>query len=70
MKDEGTTLPNKATQPEGARSLTTDIALAVSSGVAGGAAGGAAGALVTNLLNRPPKEQPPTIELPSGVSKD
>jgi hypothetical protein len=54
------------------RGLMTDIALVVGGGVAGGAVNGAANgatqAIVSSLLNRPQKEQPPEIVLPPGVS--
>ena len=52
------------------RGLASDLAIAVSAGAAGGAASGTFSALVDNVLNRPPAEQPPEIVLPPGVSKD
>jgi hypothetical protein len=60
----------KAAQLEAQRSLTTDIALAVSGGAAGGAANAAVGAAVSHILNRPPKEEAPKVVLPPGVSEE
>jgi len=59
-------IEDKAVQGGETRSLGTTIAAAI----AGGAAGGAAGSLVSNALNRPPKEEPPKVILPPGVSKE
>lgn len=48
------------------RGLGSDIAIALTTAVAGGATP----PLVENFLNRPPKEEPPSVVLPPGVSKD
>lgn len=57
-------------EPRAQRSLTSDIALAVTGGAAGGAAGAVVTGVVNSITNRPPKEEPPEIALPPGVEKD
>lgn len=52
------------------RGLVHDVVVGVTTGAATGAGIAAAQAAVGQLLDRPPKEQPPQVVLPPGVEKD
>jgi hypothetical protein len=52
------------------RGAVTDAVTVLAAAVLGGAATGAANAYVADLLDRPPKDEPKKIIVPSGSSDD
>lgn len=67
-------VPQQPPTEEQQRSLTgsaaVDAAVLFVNGVATGAGGAVGVHLVQQVFDRPPKEEPPTIELPLGVKRD
>jgi hypothetical protein len=48
----------------------SSLGAALAQAAAAGAATGVANQVAGKLLNRPPKEEPPKVELPPGVNRD
>lgn len=56
--------------PADSERIERSLSAAIAQGLAVGTATGVANQVAGKLLNRPPKEQAPKVELPPGVERD